>query len=105
MKTEAIEIYSGHCKADSFFNKVDSLQSSGFVVVMDGLFQNQIGEKFVQFSYFIPTDENQRVVVKRCASQHPRINDIVKENIYDAKDPTNGCQGLNRICTKINRKD
>lgn len=105
MKTEAIEIYSGHCKADSFFNKMDSLQSLGFIVQMDGVFKNTIGEQFVQFIYYIPSAHNERVVVKRSASQHPRINQIGKENLHDPVDPTNGCQGLNRDYAKINLKD
>jgi len=73
------EIFFSHCSVEAFQEKVNRLQSNGYGVALDSIFQNDKGESFVNFTYW-----STRQPVARGNAHLPacrRIDMLRKENL------------------------
>ena len=79
-----IEIYSSHCKIAEFGKREDDLHNRGYHVVMDYVFDNVKGEKFVKFFYY-PLGDMNNVKISPL-KKSPSLTKIFKENAFDSSD-------------------
>lgn len=79
-----ITIFSSHARVEDFYKKVDTLEASGWTVVMDGLFENISGQKFVAFNYYHDVQRSKVAHVTDVRPLHQRVATLMRQRDIDA---------------------